>query len=163
MVLVTLLFDCVAGLDDRYTGNITGNENLIYINQKTYLNGRLQLKDYANFIFMIEGKRLNKKQIFSKLNKYSTIAEEIDKKWNSKIGMLSGGEIRKFYFSLITAIQRKWYIFDESFINVDANGVDQMIEIIMKLLNENRNIIITTHRSDIIKRFKNINVINLDI
>ena len=59
--------------------------------------------------------------------------------------MLSGGERRFIYMLTILSIERKWYILDEPFTNIDKDRRETLKEIIVSMSNFGSNFIITSH------------------
>ncbi|EMF0403762.1 hypothetical protein JMQ83_002659, partial [Enterococcus faecium] len=65
-----------------------------------------------------------------------------------KLGLLSGGERRLVYILSILSIERKWYILDEPFSNLDQE-TREVLMVIIKTMNKERkaNFILTAHEN----------------
>nr|WP_288825075.1 ATP-binding cassette domain-containing protein [uncultured Clostridium sp.] len=157
----TILLDCIAKIDKDFEGTITGNQNVIYLNQQLYFYGRLKCKDLIQLLFGLSGIKNCEEYYIANLRLKNKRKMLINLS-NKKIGKLSGGELKLFYFSIITAMQREWYLFDEPFAQVDSDGKDDMINVLKELREEGKSIIITSHEDFFLEDIKNIKVIDMD-
>ncbi|KQL58306.1 MULTISPECIES: ATP-binding cassette domain-containing protein [Bacillaceae] len=136
--------DCIANILNNYDGNITGNENIVYLNQSLYFSMRLKVKDFVQFVFTLDNITPYKKQFFRKASFYN-LESFFENIWNKEVAVLSGGERRKLFFITISFLDREWYVFDEPFAGVDEEGKKQMLSIFNHLLSQDRSIIFTSH------------------
>lgn len=141
------LLDCISNLNQKYTGEISGNNSLVYLNQNLYFSYKLKFKDFVEFIFSLEGIKSYKTVYFEYAEKYG-LSEEFGKNWNKRIGVLSGGERKKLYFSTICCLDRDWYLFDEPFSGVDTSGKEYMSNQFNNLVAMDKGVIITTHETE---------------
>ncbi len=136
------LLDCICKLNNDYTGTITGNESVLYLNQNFYFDYKLKCKDFIKFVMELEGKKITREEFF---RDFFYSQEKTEKLWSTPIGMLSGGERAKVFFNIIAFIDREWYILDEPFAGVDEEGVCFMKNVISELNKKGKGIIITSH------------------
>lgn len=149
------LLDCISGINKEYKGEIKGNESIIYMNQNLYFDSRLKARDFVQFVLELNGKANNKDEFMQHIDSFGekqNFLSLLDK----KIGQLSGGEKVKLFFSTLTFIDRKWYIFDEPFAGVDSKGKEYMCKVINKLVDNGKKIIITTHEESPLEEFNNV-------
>lgn len=139
--------DCLSNLNTKYTGEIITNESIIYLNQNLYFSSRLKCKDFVEFVLLLDNIS-NYKEVFLAYASIFCQKELFEKIWNTPIGMLSGGERTKLFFSIFTCLERDWYILDEPFSGVDSSGKAFMIDIIKNLEKKGKGIIITTHETE---------------
>lgn len=154
------LLDCISNINTGYTGNIRGNESIIYVNQNLYFSPRLSSKDFVSFVLTLEGIKNYKEHFYNYVECFDE-ANHFEKMWDKPVGMLSGGEIGKLLFSTMTCIDREWYIFDESFAGIDEQGKDYILHVIEKLDKEGKGIILTTHEKDLIGRMECVNSVHI--
>lgn len=157
----TTLLDCIAGLDKDYKGSITGNANTVYLNQNLYFSGRLKSKDMVKFIYQLEGIRNGQEYYLNKMNAYNDTLD-FDKLLEKRIGILSGGELKLLFFSVISSLDKEVYIFDEPYASVDANGKAIINSILKELQEAGKTIIITSHEEGFFTSLKKINIVELD-
>lgn len=141
------LLDCISNLIQKYTGEISGNDSLVYLNQNLYFSYKLKFKDFVHFVFSLEGIKNYKTPFFEYAEKYG-LTEEFTSNWNKRIGSLSGGERKRLYFSTICCLDRDWYLFDEPFSGVDTSGKEYMCDQFNNLISMDKGIIITTHETE---------------
>lgn len=157
----TTLLDCIAGIDQKYSGHITGNDNVIYLNQTLYFYGRIKVKDLIQFLMGLNNQR-DAITYYEKNSRLRRKGNMIKKLYNKPVGKLSGGEIKILYFSIITAMNRNWYLFDEPFSQIDIEGKMDIIDIFKELIQEKKNIIITNHEEFFLNEFPDTNIIDMD-
>lgn len=157
----TTLLDCIAGLDRDYKGSITGNTNTVYLNQNLYFSGRLKSKDMVKFIYQLEGIRNGQEYYCNKMNKYNDTMD-FDKLLEKRIGILSGGELKLLFFSVVSSLEKEVYIFDEPYASVDAAGKAIINSILKGLQEAGKTIIITSHEEGFFNSLEKINVVELD-
>lgn len=143
----TILLDYISNLKKLPQGSkITGNKNLIYLNQNMYYNGRLTVNEYLKFIYNISNILEYKEYFFEFIKTHSeNTLEEIRKMLNKKMGDLSGGERRYLYNLIVLSIDREWYILDEPLAGMDKDNKKTILEIIYWHISNNKGIIMTTH------------------
>lgn len=157
----TTLLDCIAGIDHKYLGEIAGNEDAVYLNQTLYFYGRLKGKDLIQFLMGLNGD-CNAMACYEKNMRLNRKRAMIRSLYDKPVGKLSGGELKLFYFSIITAMDRTWYLFDEPFAQVDEEGKGDMIDVFKKLLQEGKNVVITNHEEFFVKEFPEMTIIDMD-
>jgi ABC-type multidrug transport system ATPase subunit len=157
----TVLLDCIANIDKDFKGMISGNQNVIYLNQQLYFYGRLKCKDLIQLLFGLSGIK-NCEEYYKSNIRLQNKRKMLMDLSNKKIGKLSGGELKLFYFSIITAMQREWYLFDEPFAQVDTSGKCDMINVLKELREEGKNIIITSHEDFLLEEINDIKIIDMD-
>lgn len=157
----TTLLDCIAGLDKEYKGSITGNANTVYLNQNLYFSGRLKSKDLVKFIYWLEGIRNGQEYYSNKMKAFHSIFD-FDKLLEKRIGILSGGELKLLFFSVISSLEKEVYIFDEPYASVDTDGKTMINSILKGLQEAGKTIIITSHEEGFFNSLEKINVVELD-
>lgn len=151
----TTLLDCISGINNQYEGEINGNNNLVYLNQSLFFSHKLKSKDFVKFVFSLENIK-NYKEIYFNFAEENRIMDELEKNWDKEVGILSGGERKKLYFSTICCLNRDWYVFDEPFAGVDENGKTFMTNIFNQLIGKNKGIILTSHEVDPLQEIKDV-------
>ena len=58
------LLDCICKLNNDYTGTITGNESVLYLNQNFYFDYKLKCKDFIKFVMELEGRKITREEFF---------------------------------------------------------------------------------------------------
>lgn len=157
----TILLDAISNVDNNYTGIITGNDDIVYLNQNIYISGMLKVEDFVKFTVNLNGNRYSKEKFMEIVESYKDIfnfSEMIDK----KIGKLSGGELRFTFFITLIAMSKKWYILDEPFNFVDIENKQIMCKLIKKIVNDGKNVIITSHDEIFLEYLNNVNIIDID-
>ena len=96
-----MLLDYVAGIRNDQKQRISGNENIVYINQNIFFADRLTGTDFVKFVYRLDNKSREREKFFEFTEKF-----DIDKKVDVKTlmekqwGLLSGGE-RKYLYSMV--------------------------------------------------------------
>lgn len=157
----TTLLDCIAGLDRAYSGEIRGVGDAIYLNQHLYFYGRLRVKDLIEFLFGLDNKK-NPISYYESHMRLKLKRELMLGLYQKQIGKVSGGEMKLFYFSVITAMDREWYLFDEPYAQVDEEGKEDITGVFEEFQEEGKNIIITSHEGTFLNKIRDINVIDID-
>lgn len=157
----TTLLDCLAGIDKDYLGIIEGNKDVIYLNQQLYFYGRIKSKDLIQFFLGLNGIKdyMTYYESNVRLKRKKNMLREL---YNKPIGLLSGGELKLLYFSIISSMDRSWYIFDEPFAQVDEDGKKDMIDVFTELRREGRSVIITSHEEGFLHNLLDISIVNMD-
>ncbi|AYY08357.1 MULTISPECIES: ATP-binding cassette domain-containing protein [Enterococcus] len=143
----TLLLDYISGLRNPLPKNskIINNNSCIYMRQNFTFYSRLTVDEFIHFV---EGLTNESKKNF--LNLLDTYFPDInfEKYKKKKLGLLSGGERRLVYILSILSIERKWYILDEPFSNLDQETRDILMIIIKTMSREKKaNFILTAHEN----------------
>ena len=141
-------FDCLAGINRDYTGEVAGNEGLVYLNQHTYFNGRLKAKDFVSFTLTLDGVK-KPHAYFDAFIRTHGFADFFRGKLERPFGMLSGGERRMTVMAAILSLQRKWYILDEPFAGVDKDGKAAIIALTAQIAAQGRGVILSDHDSGV--------------
>lgn len=145
----SILLDYISGLRMAPEEvKIKGNNNIIYLNQNMYYNGRLRVDEYLKFIYNLNNIRDYKEYFFDFVALYlNDVVDEIKKMINKKMGDLSGGERRFIYNLIILSIDREWYILDEPLTAIDQNRKKYLIDIIVDYTLKGKGIILTSHET----------------
>ncbi len=145
----SILLDYISGLRMApEEAKIKGNNNIIYLNQNMYYNGRLRVDEYLKFIYNLNNIRDYKEYFFDFVALYlNDVVDEIKKMINKKMGDLSGGERRFIYNLIILSIDREWYILDEPLTAIDQNRKKYLIDIIFDYALKGKGIILTSHET----------------
>lgn len=143
----TILLDYISDLrKPPKAAKIIGNNDMIYLNQNMYYNGRLTVNEYLKFIYNLNNIKKYKEYFIDFVAFYSKdIVVYIERMLDKKMGDLSGGERRFIYNLIILSIDREWYILDEPLTAVDHNNKKYLIDIILNYSSNNKGIILTTH------------------
>ena len=157
----TTLLDYISGLKKEKGTVITGNENLVYMNQSMFFFDRLRVHEFVKFFYRLDNIE-NYRQTLVSFNEAYGNRFDLDKLWEKQIGMLSGGEKKLLYFLLIMSLDKSWYLLDEPFAGVDEDGQKLMCEIINKRNSEHRGMIIVLHEMEMLRQLDDYSVMKLD-
>lgn len=159
----TLLLDYIAGIQKDQTSCITGNQNVVYINQNIFFSDRLKGIDFLNFVYRLDNRIKEKQRFYDFVNKYDENNNlKVEKLLKRQWGMLSGGERKFLYSSILLSLDRDWYILDEPFAFLDADKKEIMWRMLESLINKGSGIIITSHEDDDKLIESDANIIDLD-
>ncbi|WP_258081457.1 ATP-binding cassette domain-containing protein, partial [Enterococcus faecium] len=143
----TLLLDYISGLRSPLPKNskISNNTSCIYMRQNFTFYSRLTVNEFIHFI---EGLTKESKRNFLYLLNTFFPNINFEKYKKKKLGLLSGGERRLIYILSILSIERKWYILDEPFSNLDQE-TREVLMVIIKTMNKEKkvNFILTAHEN----------------
>ncbi|WP_298300032.1 ATP-binding cassette domain-containing protein [Hydrotalea sp.] len=152
----TTLFNCIYGLL-KYTGSITLDNRSItkddcsYLMTENYFYPNLLACEYLN-IFQNNSK--------SELFKIDMLAELLGVPLKQNIDTFSTGMKKKLSFIAVIKLNREVFLLDEPFNGVDYESIILMKEIIKKLIENSKMVIISSHiQSHIIDICENILVI----
>lgn len=81
----TMLLDYVAGSEDQKQ-RISGNENIVYINQNIFFADRLTGTDFVKFVYRLDNKSREREKFFEFTERF-----DIDKKVDVKTLMENSG------------------------------------------------------------------------
>lgn len=159
----TMLLDYVAGIRNDQKQRISGNENIVYINQNIFFADRLTGTDFVKFVYRLDNKSREREKFFEFTEKF-----DIDKKVDVKTlmekqwGLLSGGERKYLYSMVLLSLDREWYILDEPFAYLDTEKKEILWKVIEAFASEGKGVILTSHEEDSRINGSDIHVINLD-
>ncbi|GAK09420.1 ATP-binding cassette domain-containing protein [Geomicrobium sp. JCM 19038] len=136
--------DCLSGIIHNYSGTITGNDDLVYMNQNLYFSMKLKVKDYVQFVLTLDRVKHTYNDYFAYIESIS-LKTFLDEAWNSEVSMLSGGERRKLFFVTTCYLDREWYVFDEPFAGVDDEGKQLLTTILERLVASKKGVLFTSH------------------
>lgn len=159
----TMLLDYVAGIRNDQKQRISGNENIVYINQNIFFADRLTGTDFVKFVYRLDNKSREREKFFELTEKF-----DIDKKVDVKTlmekqwGLLSGGERKYLYSMVLLSLDREWYILDEPFAYLDTEKKEILWKVIEAFASEGKGVILTSHEEDSRINGSDIHVINLD-
>jgi len=145
----TTLFDCMTGALRPQAGEISlpVQSEILYLTQSIYYSDELKGKDVAFFIG-----RLARLDGFKQKTTYSTFLQskrEIDlfhHLWEIKVGKMSAGEKKWLFVTLLTAIPRSLYLFDEPTSGVDPATRLHIMRRFEKLIADGRTCLFSTHQ-----------------
>lgn len=157
----TTLLDYISGIVKKKDVIVTGNEQLVYMNQSMYFFDRLKVRDYVKFIYQLDNIKQYRETLFQ-FNERFVNHLDLDKIWLRQIGMLSGGEKKLLYFLLIMSLEKEWYLLDEPFAGVDSDGQELMCEMIHDKNFRQKGLVIVLHEEEIIRRLKGYDIIDLN-
>ncbi|OLS03731.1 energy-coupling factor ABC transporter ATP-binding protein [Tissierella creatinophila] len=161
------LLNIIAGLDDKYDGQVLYNGELIdsdirkkmtLVFQKAYLFKRTV---YKNIAYPLEVRGVKEEKIKQKVLELLKILEIEDLKM--KIGSkLSGGETQKVALARGLVFNPELLLLDEPTSNIDPEYIEHMEKAILKYNKENKGtVIIVTHNINQAKRLCD-NIIKLE-
>ncbi len=159
-ILKGINVEITCGINKEYKGEIINNKSLVYLNQNIYFSNRLPSRDFIQFIYGLDNIKHYKKNFFEYAEQYN-LQSMFEKIWDIQVGMLSGGERSMLCFLGISTLDREWYIFDEPFAGVDEDNKILMIDIMQKLIDRGKGIIITSHEKEPLSKFENVNTIKI--
>ena len=120
------LLDCISGVNRDYTGSIKGNDSIIYMNQNLYFDNRLKVKDFVQFIMELNDVK-DYYGVFMEYVDTFNVKDEYIGIWDKQLGMLSGGERAKIFFTTLSMRDRQRYIFDEPYAGGDEKGEGRLL------------------------------------
>lgn len=131
-------------------GLILPNSGTIFCDGQPF-NKRDMKKRYNKIAFLPQTSFLPKDITVKKLIKSfpnSSLADElfIQKHFEKKISMLSGGERRLLEFRLLISLNRAWYLLDEPFVGVEPIYVERLVGEMEALKKAGKGIIISDHQ-----------------
>ena len=153
----------MAGIRNDQKQRISGNENIVYINQNIFFADRLTGTDFVKFVYRLDNKSREREKFFEFTEKF-----DIDKKVDVKTlmekqwGLLSGGERKYLYSMVLLSLDREWYILDEPFAYLDTEKKEILWKVIEAFASEGKSVILTSHEEDSRINGSDIHVINLD-
>ena len=144
----TMLLDYVAGIRNDQKQRISGNENIVYINQNIFFADRLTGTDFVKFVYRLDNKSREREKFFEFTERF-----DIDKKVDVKTLMEKQWGL---------SLDREWYILDEPFAYLDTEKKEILWKVIEAFASEGKGVILTSHEEDSRINGSDIHVINLD-
>lgn len=150
------LFKCILGLIDYKNGNIKIlNEDIDEVRPKVVYVPQRDEIDWtfpARVIDIVLMGRYPHKKLFQSINKEDkAIAEKaledlgiLDLR-NRQIGALSGGQQQRVFIARALCQQADIFLLDEPFVGVDIRTEEKIIEILQRLRNQNKTILVVHH------------------
>lgn len=141
----TLFLDILSGLRALPKGAsiVFSKQDKIYMRQNFTCNFKLTVKEYLEFIFGLDNKKLD---VFFSFIQTFYPDYDVHGILNKRIGLLSGGERQELYLLSILGMEREVYILDEPFSSIDIEKVKRLSELIESMsLFYGKSFIITSH------------------
>lgn len=138
----TIFLDYLCSIRKDKDGNITGNDNLVYLRQNFAMYKRITTSEFIKFVYDIDDVKLEK--FFNFINE-KNLSFDFKKIKNTKLGLLSGGERRLLYLLVLLSLDKDIYVLDEPFANLDKETKSEILDLITELNSEGKNFIITNH------------------
>ncbi len=157
----TTCLDYIAGVSKDKKTTVSGNNDLIYMNQSLYFFDRLKVREFIKFIYKLNGIE-NCKSLKENIEKKYKNRYDFTKTWDKQIGLLSGGEKKIVYFLIIMSFNKEWYLLDEPFSGVDLERKNLMLDIINEKIKEEKGILLVTHEEGILDKLIDYQIINLN-
>ncbi|UHA74281.1 ATP-binding cassette domain-containing protein [Paenibacillus sp. 481] len=144
----TTLFDCMTGILKVSSGQLElpSISEILYLTQTIFFSSTIKGKDFVKFIAELSNKRASHNAIDYTEQMDERERELFVKLWNSKIGMMSVGEKKWLFVTMLTQVERKLYIFDEPTSGVDPSSRMKIMNRIQRLLEQNKWCIVSTHQ-----------------
>lgn len=115
-------------------------KDIIYLNQHFSFYERIKVKDFVEFFDQI-----NNENLLEKIRKNSYINNFINENFNKTLYHLSGGEFKFLYLILLLFTDKKLYLLDEPFNELDKEKAKYIANLIKDLNRNGKKIIITNH------------------
>ena len=142
----TTLLNILAGLQKSTSGEVKVDGILVGYESKKIVS-YLQEKDYLYKWMTVEGAVKFYKDFFRDFDevKINELLEFMKLEKKAKVRNLSKGMLEKLGLSLTLSRKSKLYILDEPISGVDTISRDKIVDAIIKNLDQNASMIITTH------------------
>lgn len=115
-------------------------KDIIYLSQYFSFYERIKVKDFIEFFDQI-----NNENLLEKIRKNSYINNFINENFNKTLYHLSGGEFKFLYLILLLFTDKKLYLLDEPFNELDKEKAKYIANLIKDLNKNGKKIIITNH------------------
>lgn len=115
-------------------------KDIIYLSQHFSFYERINVKDFVEFFDQI-----NNETLLEKIRKNSYIDNFINENFDKTLYHLSGGEFKFLYLILLLFTDKKLYLLDEPFNELDKEKAKYIANLIKDLNKNGKKIIITNH------------------
>lgn len=115
-------------------------KDIIYLSQHFSFYERIKVKDFIEFFDQI-----NNENLLEKTRKNSYINNFINENFDKTLYHLSGGEFKFLYLILLLFTDKKLYLLDEPFNELDKEKAKYISNLIKDLNKNGKKIIITNH------------------
>ncbi len=140
----SVLMSLIARLDEPTGGQIFAPKSgvgLVFQDADSQILGETPAEDVS---FGLKNQKIPKKEIEKKVEETLKSVGLYEKRF-APARQMSGGEKRRLAVAGILAMNREIFIFDEPFANLDFPGVQSVCEILKKLKDEKKTVIVLTH------------------
>ena len=115
-------------------------KDIIYLSQHFSFYERIKVEDFVEFFDQI-----NNENLLEKIRKNSYINNFINENFDKTLYHLSGGEFKFLYLILLLFTDKKLYLLDEPFNELDKEKAKYIANLIKDLNKNGKKIIITNH------------------
>ncbi len=115
-------------------------KDIIYLSQHFSFYERIKAEDFVEFFDQI-----NNENLLEKIRKNSYINNFINENFDKTLYHLSGGEFKFLYLILLLFTDKKLYLLDEPFNELDKEKAKYIANLIKDLNKNGKKIIITNH------------------
>lgn len=115
-------------------------KDIIYLSQHFSFYERIKTEDFVEFFDQI-----NNENLLEKIRKNSYINNFINENFDKTLYHLSGGEFKFLYLILLLFTDKKLYLLDEPFNELDKEKAKYIANLIKDLNKNGKKIIITNH------------------
>lgn len=140
----SVLMHLIAQLDEPTSGQIIipkSGVGLVFQDANAQILGETPMEDVA---FGLKNQKFPKNEITKRAEETLKAVGLFERRF-APARQMSGGEKRRLAVAGILAMNREVFIFDEPFANLDFPGVQNVCEILKKLKEQKKTIIILTH------------------
>lgn len=144
----TTLFDCITRVLTPESGSIDflDTKEILYLTQTIYFSLVIKGKDLAKYISVLNDEPLDYKSEDFRGQLTDREKERFEHLMDLKIGKMSVGERRWLFITLLSAIDRSVYIFDEPVSGVDPSSRRRIFARINRLIADGKLCLISTHQ-----------------
>ncbi|MBW0763135.1 ATP-binding cassette domain-containing protein [Mammaliicoccus lentus] len=143
----TTIMDCIAGINKTIYDNVLPEQqSIVYMTQNMFLSPNCVGKDVINLIKGMSSKtegRYFDKKITEQLE--TKELEKLEHLTQMTIGKMSEGEKKWLYITLLSALDRKLYLFDEPTSGIDPLSRKLIIKR-LKIIAEEKVVLISSHQ-----------------
>lgn len=140
----TTLFNILAGLDNDFTGEVSGNENIEYLSQNIELYENLTVLENLKLI------QNNNEHIEQLLTKF-----ELVPLMNKKVKKLSNGEKRRVQIIRSSLVSPDIFICDEPTASLDETNA-KLVCVLLKEMSKTMTVLIATHDQSLFQSYADI-------